>query len=148
MKLGLAAFAISGAYLVSHPSEVVQTKNEVIREVSFVYEILPATEACAWVGAGMMLVSAGKVIGNPLTVKRRLSAMRSELHDNNLYRAGWVLGALGAIGTSTTIAVGSVATLPEASWPLAFGVSAASITFSTIPFKPKPRTTGVNNVSQ
>ena len=136
-KLGLGAFVISGICLLSNPSAMTQTENKIFQDAHYAIEIFPITEGCAWLGAGMMLVSAGRKIGNPLTIKKRLGLIRKDLDDNRLYRAGWALGALGAVGTSATIAVGSVANLPQASWPLAFGVSAASIAFSTIPFKPR-----------
>ena len=136
-KLGLGAFVVSGICLLSNPSAVTKTENQIFQDSHYAIEIFPITEGCAWLGAGMMLVSAGRKIGNPLTIKKRLGLIRKDLDDNGLYRAGWALGALGAVGTSATIAVGSVASLPQASWPLAFGVSAASIAFSTIPFKPR-----------
>lgn len=135
-KLGMTAFMISGAYFFAQPNQITETKDTIIKEASFMYEIFPITEGFAWGGAALMLASAGKKIGNPITMKRRLSLIRSELNDNSMYRTGWALGAIGALGTSTTIVLGSVLTLPDTSWPMAFSLSAASIAFSTIPFKP------------
>ena len=133
--VGLGLFALSGAYLASNPSQIVQTKNEIAQNYEIGY-IFPVTEALAWGGAATMLASAWSHIGNPLTVKKRLSQIKHDMNDNTLFRTGWALGALGAIGTSTAIVAGAVFTLPEASWPAAFCISGASIAFSTIPFKP------------
>ena len=131
-----AAFVAGGSLLIANPSAMSKTVSGIEREASVAYDILPITEGCAWAGAIIMMSSTGKQIGNPLTVKKRLAQIRHELNDNKMYRIGWGLGAVGAIGTSVTISIGSVIALPEASWPLAFGVSAASMVFSTIPFKP------------
>lgn len=129
-------FAASGAYLLSQPAELSKSVGKMEINDNIAYEVFPATEGCAWLGAVLMMTSAGKKMGNPLTVKTRLSQIKSELDDNKLFRAGWTLGAVGAVGTSATVAIGSVVTLPDSSWPLAFGVSAASLAFSTIPFRP------------
>ncbi len=134
--IGLAMFAGSGAFLLSNPQNIGKIKDQIVQKADIEYAIFPFTEGLAWLGAGIMLGSAGKKIGNPLTVKKRLSEVRNELNDNSTYRIGWVLGAVGAVGTSAAIAVGAVATLPIDSWPFAFSISATSLAFSTIPFKP------------
>jgi len=130
------AFIAAAAYFASSPAQMSKTVSHLESEANIAYEVFPVTEGCAWAGAIMMMASAGKRIGNPFTVKKRLKEVKDELNDNNMFRAGWALGAVGAIGTSATISIGSVVTLPESSWPLAFAVSAASLAFSTIPFKP------------
>lgn len=130
------AFIAAGTYFVSNPSDMSKTVDHLEREANIAYEVFPVTEGLAWAGAIMMMASAGKRIGNPLTVKKRLAEVKDDLSKNKMFNIGWTLGAIGAIGTSATISIGSVVTLPESSWPLAFGASAASLAFSTIPFKP------------
>jgi len=131
-----AAFIAAGSTFVSHPSEMAQTGHRLEKDANIAYEVLPFTEGCAWAGAIMMTISAGKKIKNPFTVKSRLAEIKDDLTDNRMFRGGWALGAAGAIGTSATIMGSALATLPENSWPLAGSVALASLTFSTIPFRP------------
>ncbi|MEO8105023.1 MAG: hypothetical protein ABI602_01670 [Candidatus Saccharibacteria bacterium] len=135
LGLGIAGLAIAGAVSVGFSHDINNTVDDVKSHARIGY-VFPITEGAAWAGAGLMLLSAGSKIGNPLTVKKRLEAVRTELEDNQLYKTGWALGALGAVGTSSVIAVGAVSVLPESSWPLAFAASATSLVVSTIPFKP------------
>jgi hypothetical protein len=135
-RLGVAAFGIAAAASFIHPNNFDAILHDIEDHAPIAATIFPITEGAAWTGAGLMLASAGHKIGNPFTIKKRLGQIRTELSDNRLYRTAWALGAVGAMGTSVTIAVGAVTGLPESSWPIAFGVSAASIAVSTIPFKP------------
>ena len=135
LGLGIAGLVLAGAVSVGYSHDLNRTVDEIKSHAQLGY-VFPLTEGAAWAGAGLMLLSAGHKVGNPLTIKNRLQAVRTELEDNRLYKTGWALGAIGAVGTSAVIAGGAVAVLPESSWPLAFGASAASIALSTIPFKP------------
>lgn len=138
VSLGLAGFAVAGVASVIFSHQLGKTVHD-LESHAKVGLAIPATEAAAWTGAGLMVASAGKKVGNPLTIKPRLKELRSELNDNRLYRAGWSLGAVGAIGTAAVVAGAAVTELPPSSWPLAAAVSATSITFSTIPFKPSKK---------
>ena len=138
VSLGLAGFAVAGAASVVFSHQLGKTVHDLEAHAKIGLAI-PVTEAAAWAGAGMMVASAGKKVGNPFTIKPRLKELRSELSDNRLYRAGWSLGAVGAIGTAAVVAGASVTELPPSSWPLAAAVSATSIAFSTIPFRPSKK---------
>ena len=147
-KLAIGVFLASGLMLLSHPQDLNKTKNAIEDNAKAAYVIFPITEGAAWLGAGIMLASAGRKIGNPLTIKKRLTEVKTELSDNTAYRAGWTLGAIGAVGTSATVAIGAVTTMPESTWPAALGVSVMSIGFSTIPFKPSHIPEEVNSAEQ
>lgn len=138
ISIGLACFAAAGAASLIYSHELDNTVHD-IESHAEIGLVIPITEAAAWIGAGMMVMSAGSKIGNPLTIKPRLKELRDDLSDNHLYRAGWLLGAAGAVGTAAVVAGGAIADLPPSSWPLAGVVSTTSIVFSTIPFMPSQK---------
>jgi len=86
-----------------------------------------ATESAWYLGAAVMVASAGKRVGNPLKLKSRMKEITSELSDNRLFRTGMGINITGAAGTSAIIAAGSVAELPAGAWPGAFLVAGASL---------------------
>jgi len=132
-KLALGGLVLAGGLSLTQFNQVA---DEVKDNAKWVVPAIATAEVLAWGGAGIMLASAGRKVGNPLTVKSRLNEVRAELNDSTLYRAGWGVGAIGAVGTAGVVSGATLAYLPTTSWPLAIGVSAASLGLSTIPFKP------------
>ena len=93
-----------------------------------------ATASLTGIGVAAEIIN----IVNPLKMLNGLKSKKAELEDKNLYRAGWTIKALGAIGTASLISFGAIAELPKSTWPLAFSASCASIVFSTlIPLMPR-----------
>ncbi len=136
-RIVYGSLALSSIYAALNRGNVTRATNSIERRIPFAATTLITTESLAWAGGGMMLISAGKKIGNPLTASRRLKSIKNEVDSNVLYKAGWTVSALGAIGTSALISIGAITELPTSTWPLAFSAASASIVFSTIPLMPK-----------
>lgn len=137
--VGGSAFVAAAAISVSQFSKV---EHAIEKDAPAAIPAFAVTEGAAWGGAALILASNGKKIGNPLTVKKRLNEIKSNLERNKLYKTGLTINILGAIGTSTVLTAGAVTSAPESSWPLAFGVAAASLGFSGIPWVWANRSSG------
>lgn len=118
-----AAFAGAAALSLTEFNTVL---HDVEQNAEWLGSAIGTTEAVAWSGAGMMLVSTGNKLGNPLTVKKRLNEIKDKLSASRLYRSGAYLSLGGAIGTSSLIIAETVRELPVSSWPLALGTAAVS----------------------
>ena len=132
LALGIAGIAIAGALSIT---QFDKTVGDIENSAHWAVPALLATETAAWGGAALMLLSAGKKLGNPLTVKKRLTQIASELEDNTPYKTGFAINVSGAAGTSIVIAAGALTSLPATSWPLAAGAAGASLAFSALPLK-------------
>ncbi len=129
--IGAGFFAVS---LGVSATQFNQVEKTISQDAPFVAPALIATEAVAWSGAAMIFASAGNKIGNPLTLKSRLSEVKDKLEHNRTYKHGLAVNILGAAGTSVVVGVSAIASAPERAWPLAFSVSAASLGFSGLPW--------------
>lgn len=132
LSLGIAGIAMAGALSVT---QFDKTVGDIEHASHWAVPALFTTETVAWGGAALMLLSAGRKIGNPLTVKKRLTQISSELEDNSHYKTGFALNVSGAAGTSIVIATGALTSLPMTSWPLAAGAAGASLAFSALPLR-------------
>ncbi len=131
--------ALSGAIIFTASLGITSTQfnkveHDVIKELPVIAPSLIVTEGMAWTGAAMIFGSAGNKIGNPLTLKSRLSKVRDELEHNCIYKYGLAVNILGAIGTSTVVGASAVLYDPLSSWPLALTVAGASLGFSGLPW--------------
>lgn len=129
--IGAGFFAVSLGVSATQFNKV---EESITQDAPIVVPTLIATEALAWSGAAMIFASAGNKIGNPLTLKSRLSEVKDELEHNRTYKYGLAVNILGAAGTSVVVGVSAIASAPARSWPLAFSVSAASLGFSGLPW--------------
>lgn len=127
--LGLAGFAVAGAFSLTHSDGVI---SDIEHAAAWAAPAIVTTEVVAWAGGGMMIMAAGKKIGNPLTIKPRLKAVATELVDNKYYQRGWKIAATGATGTAAVITTGAVTSLPKETWPLALSIAGASLGFSSL----------------
>lgn len=132
LGLGIAGVALAGALSVT---QFDKTVGDVENAAHWAVPALFTTETAAWSGAALMLLSAGKKLGNPLTVKKRLTQIASELEANTPYKTGFAINVSGAAGTSVVIMAGALTSLPATSWPLAAGAAGASLAFSALPLK-------------
>lgn len=132
LTLGIAGIAIAGALSIT---QFDKTVTDIEKAAHWAIPSLVVSESFAWGGAALMLLSAGNKIGNPFTVKKRLTDIASKLEDNSLLKKGFTLNVAGAAGTSAVIAAGALTSLPATSWPLAAGAATASLAFSALPLK-------------
>lgn len=131
-KDAILTAAFIGAVALSM-TEFDAVKNDIVQNAEWIGPAIGATEAVAWSGAGMMLVSTGNKLGNPFTVRKRLNAIKDKLSASTLYRAGSYTCLTGALGTSGLITAETFKDLPPSSWPLALGTAAVS-TAMAVPF--------------
>lgn len=132
LALGIAGIALAGALSIT---QFDKTVGDIEDAAHWAVPALLTTETAAWGGAAIMLLSAGKKLGNPFTVKKRLTQIVSELEDNISYKTGFAINVTGAAGTSIVIAAGALTSLPATSWPLAAGAAGASLAFSALPLR-------------
>ena len=118
----LGGFATAAIVAAPNVKEVASTLAD---NAHWVVPSLVVTESMWNVGAAMMLASAGKRIGNPLTLHRRFKDVVSNSVDSKLFKSGLAINVLGEIGTASVVVGGSVAYLPPSAWPLTMGASAA-----------------------
>jgi molybdopterin/thiamine biosynthesis adenylyltransferase/N-acyl-L-homoserine lactone synthetase len=115
--------AVATAAVVAAP-HAYESAHTLAENAHWAVPSLVATEAAWNVGAATMLVSAGRKMGNPLTLHRRFRDVLSGVRRNGMFRAGLATNVAGELGTASVIVGGSVAYLPPATWPLTMGASA------------------------
>ncbi len=128
--LVVGSVVVAGALSFSHLNK---TLDAVGHDAKWAGPAIVGTEILAWGGAGVMLASAGSKLGNPLTVKKRLSQIITDMEHNKVFNTGVSLNVLGAIGTSAVIMSGAITSMPLSSWPLAVEAAGASLALSYLP---------------
>jgi hypothetical protein len=82
----------------------------------------------AWIGgAAIMLDSAGKKIGNPLTLKSRWKDVSSNIVNSKKFEQGLKINTVGAYGSAGVVAASALAFLPPETWPGALGAAAVDV---------------------
>ncbi len=132
IALGVSGIAVAGALSLV---EFSSTVDAIKQDAHWAVPAFIVTESLAWGGAALMVASAGHKIGNPMTVKKRLTQIASELEKNKLFKRGFAINVVGAAATSAVITVGAVSSLPSTTWPLAAGAAVASLAFSALPLR-------------
>lgn len=125
-KLCLGAFAVSTGVSVAQGSgdEIIDNLSENFLELGVA---LGASEAL-WVGgAAMILASAGRKIGNPLTLKSRWEDVKLAIYEGEGFKKGLHVNAAGAVGAAGVVVGGAVTTMPTETWPAAFAFAAADL---------------------
>lgn len=118
---------IVGGVAIAAP-EVAETVSILKDNAAWAAPSLIATEIMWNTGAGMMLASAGKKIGNPLKIRERMGEIISGVSKSKLFRTGLGVNIAGELGTASIITAGSIAELPPSTWPLTIGSAALLMT--------------------
>jgi len=107
-----------------------QLEHEVIRSAPIVGSGLLVGEA-AWIGgAAMMLAAVGEHIRNPLKIKKEIGAVATKANDSKMFRSGFWINTIGAVGEFGVITAGVMTQLPPEAWgwlSLGFADLAATI---------------------
>lgn len=123
-KIGVGAIALSAGFSATH---IGQTLDDIKQGAKWAIPLGVCTEALWNTGAAIMILSAGKKIGNPLKLKSHLKETASSLRDNKAFKVGSAVNLIGAVGTSAIIAGATVTELPTSLWPGSLTVATASL---------------------
>jgi hypothetical protein len=114
-RLAIGATATSvAATLVTNPFE--ETKHQLIETAPWVGTSLIVGEAMWLGGAAIAAASLGDKIGNPIKVKEKFNAIADRANSSRLFKTGFWINTIGAIGEVTVPSVGIIANLPPQSW--------------------------------
>jgi hypothetical protein len=147
LALGVAAagYAVAGALSLT---EFQGTYDGIKHDIKWAVPAFLISETFAWTGAGVMLGSAGKNIGNPLTAMQRIKEIKNEIKGSAAFRKGWLINVAGASGTSALIIYGAASSLPESSWALAGAASITSLALSGLPFAGVLRKNNIQTIEE
>lgn len=123
-KLGAGVGIVAVGAAATVAPHMAETAHAIGDNATWAIPTLIATEAAWNSGAAMMLVSAGKKIGNPLTLHSRIGELLSSVGKSKLFKAGLGVNIVGELGTASVLTAGSIAELPPQSWPLTIGGAA------------------------
>lgn len=120
LKLSLGAFVVG-----TLASPIGETFDAVKTAAPWAIGAGLGSEAMWIAGAGMMVAATGKRVGNPFRLRSRWEDIKSDTADSKLFNRGLIINTVGALGTASIVAVGSVTALPPETWPGALGLAAA-----------------------
>lgn len=124
-KLALGAAAVS-ATLTFTMNPLGEVTHEIVEAAPVIGVGIVASEAMFAGGIALMATSVGSKIGNPLKLKERLPEICAEANDSKLFKAGFWINTVGAVGSAAIIAGGVVAKLPPESYGV-LGFAAADL---------------------
>lgn len=122
-KLALGVAAVAALIAAPH---AIEAKDAVVDNLAWALPVLTVSEVAWNSGAALMLLAAGKKIGNPLKLHSRFKEVSHDfvnVVDKPIFKVGMVTNILGEVGTASILIGGSIAELPPATWPLTMGTS-------------------------
>lgn len=126
VKLSLGAF-VAGTAVSIATNPLGELKEDIGETAPWAIGGLFATEALWIGGAALMASSAGKKVGNPLSMHSRWDEISGSIVESKGFRAGLLVNTAGAIGTAGVVIAGAATALPAEAMPGAFGLAAADI---------------------
>jgi len=144
-KLGIGVIAVSAGFSAAHIGE---TLDDIKQGAKWAVPAGVGTEALWNTGAAIMILSAGKKIGNPLKLKSHLKETASSLRDNKAFRVGSTVNLMGAVGTSAIIAGATFTELPTSLWPGSLTVATASLAPSLALWRQVNKTVSLNGAGK
>ncbi len=128
-KLGVATFIGLAALTLAELGEV---KNDIAESAHWTVPAIAGAETVATAGLAAMIASTGNKIGNPLSIRKRLTELhlKNKLSNSRTFRIGAYLNLAGATGTGGVIATETVASFPVSAWPASLGVAGLSVALS------------------
>jgi hypothetical protein len=115
LKLALGGIAVSAGltFASGGTHEVVETA---VKNIPAVGAGMIAMEAM-WIGGGaMMAASVGEHIKNPLKIKSHLPEIAAKANDSKLFKAGFIVNTVGAVGEFVIPAAAVCMKLPPETW--------------------------------
>lgn len=115
VKLAIGATALSvGATLALDPMS--ETIDRVSEAAPWVVGGVVVSETMFVAGAAMMLGSIGKKVGNPLKFKERVPEIAEQANSSRVFKAGFFINTIGAVGDFLVISPAVISTMPSHSW--------------------------------
>jgi hypothetical protein len=124
-KLALGAAAVS-ATLTLTMNPLGEVTHQVVEAAPAVGIGIATSETMFIGGLAMMAASVGSKIGNPLKLKERLPEICEKANDSKLFKAGFWVNTVGAVGSAAIISTGVIAELPPESYGV-LGFAAADL---------------------
>jgi hypothetical protein len=123
-RTALGLLAVGGVTaLATQPGKVLK---EIEEAAPITVPGLIGSEVVWDVGLGMMVVGAGKNIGNPLTLRKRWGEVGDKAINSSLTKAGLTINTLGALATTGFIVYGGTKLSPDL-WPGVAGVASLDL---------------------
>lgn len=116
-RLILGAAAVSTAVTLMY-NPINELKDEVVEAAPWVGGGIVASEAAFCVGAAMMVASIGDKIGNPFKLKSRLPEISQRANDSKLFKSGFWINAVGAVGDFVVLSAGVMKSMPIETYPI------------------------------
>ena len=133
LKLAIGGAAVAAA-LIAAP-HAIEAKDAIVDHLAWAAPALITSEAFWDGGAILMLIAAGKKVGNPLKLHSRFKEVSSDfvnVVEKPLFKTGMVANILGELGTASILIGGSIAELPPSTWPLTMGTAVALAAPATV----------------
>lgn len=115
--LTLGSLAAASALMAAN-GNYAELKDQAIEAAPWVAGGLAVSEGMFIAGASMMIASIGDKVGNPLKIKEKIPAIAEKANDSKLFKAGFWINAIGAVGTAAVVTTGVAKELPPESYPL------------------------------
>lgn len=131
MVTAAGTLAVGSTVATSLTADFGQIATELTEKAPWVGAGLVASEVSWVAGGAAMLAASGAHVRNIFRVRKQAQQMMDGLHgddlgrpvtagrglaDNKLFRTGFALNAVGALGTAGTLTAGVIETLPPQSW--------------------------------
>lgn len=126
MKLALGSLVVGSAIAIA-TNPLGSLEKDVEAAAPWALGGIAATETLWIGGAALMTTSAGKKIGNPLTLHNRWNEISNDIANSTPFKVGLIANTVGALGTAGIVAIGAVTSLPVETWPGALSLAAADI---------------------
>ncbi len=125
-KISMAAF-LGGTTVALALNPLGGLEHDVVQAAPWTLLGAGATESMWIGGAALMAGSAGKKIGNPLTLKSRWGEITQNIVDSRGFRTGLAINTIGALGTAAVVETAAITSLPPETWLGATGLAGADV---------------------
>lgn len=114
-KLALGAIATSTALTFAfNPTQ--EVKDRIVEAAPIIGVGIAGSEAMFVGGAAIMASAVGSKVGNPLKLKERLPEICEKANDSLLFKSGFWINTVGAVGTAAFFSAGVLAKMPPESY--------------------------------
>lgn len=124
-KLALGAAAVS-ATLTFTMNPLGEVTHEVVEAAPAIGIGIATSEAMFIGGLAMMAGAVGSKVGNPIKLRERLPEISEKANDSLLFKSGFWINTVGAVGSAAIISAGVIAKLPPESYGV-LGFAAADL---------------------